>query len=170
MKSWFIIACLVSGLFICGACVPESSQMKRMSADGSKEIIYLFDDVAIVRTTAKNGEITLTGVSEKKFNELVSARWLNKPTLVSETGDEVLFTFLPDILKVNYDDKKKIVYGVAFVRKNAIDERLSDESSFFVLQNGKLLVFSERKAFDLCMRDKAVIPKNLRDPATLFGQ
>jgi hypothetical protein len=143
--------------------------MKRISTDKAKSVTYLFDDVAVLRTHVENAVVTLTGTSEGTYYELVKAHWLNKPTLSSETGDEIICTLVGNIESIYYDVTKKIVCGVGVVAQDVRANKLSEgRTTYFLLYAGNVSSFTDRQKLDIFLQDVDITIGYLLDPATLF--
>jgi hypothetical protein len=170
MKNLQTLTIVVFCLLTYCACTPESRQMKRISADKSKAIVYLFDDVAVVRSRVKNAVVTLTNTYDGTFYELVVAHWLNKPTLSSETGDEIIRTLVVNVESLRYDAQRKVIYGIGVVTQSGTPDKLSEErATYFLFNGGKLTSFSDHVSFDTYLRNVGVAAGNLLDPKTLFS-
>ncbi len=170
MKNLHTLTIVVFCLLAYCACTPEKLQMKRISADKSKAIVYLFDDVAVVRSHVKNAVVTLTNTYDGTFYELVVAHWLNKPTLSSETGDEIIRTLVVSMESLHYDAQRKVIYGIGVVTQSGTPDKLSKEKTTYFLFNGwKLTSFPDRVSFDTYLRNAGAAAGNLLDPKTLFS-
>lgn len=142
-----ILLCVMCIVVTISCDMKNNNQARRISSDNSKEIVYLFDNIAILRSFVKDATITLTGTESRIYYELVKAHWLNKPTLTSHTGDQIDETYVWDISKINYNKTKKIIYGLGYVNTGE-PKPLGQERpiEFFIFYNDKIKVFEDQAA------------------------
>lgn len=122
-----IVICVVMGVLYAIDNTPPTGNY-RISEDKSEEILYLFKNIALHRPSEK----------EKKDFELVEAHWLNKPTLITFTGDSIDKVLIDRVEAINVTGNK-IIYGIARVH-------LTDKNDiFFVVNGSEILSFKSKK-------------------------
>lgn len=172
MRIQLLLTIVFICLFISLGCGSKSNSNSnhRISEDKTEEILYLFDDVAIIGMVEKNDMSTTEGMLDKTFYDLVIARWLNEPTMVCFTGDEVLRTFVNNIQWIGYDSQLKVVYGAGYLFDDISTEPPYKfrEESFFILFNGQSASFQNRQSMEERLRSIGVSTVTLRPPVELF--
>lgn len=102
----------------------------RVSADGTLEVFYILDNVALVR---------LMGSAS---GTLAEASYVGRPSYNSLTGDSVREEIVRQVKMIASDPSKNIIYGQKF-------EETVGEKTFFIFENKTTRFFSsEEELYD----------------------
>lgn len=136
---YFLLLTLILG------CVDPQAQYHRISEDKTEEILYLQENIALHRMFMKNAVITLDGATDKDVFEIVSAHWLNKPTLSSQTGDRIDEVLVEDVEKIGRHSLDNVLYGTCKLYSE--DWRTLPEKAYFILRNARVDIYADEKEF-----------------------
>lgn len=126
-------------------CVGSKVQHHRISEDKTEEILYLQENIALHRMFMKNAVITLDGATDKDVFEIVSAHWLNKPTLSSQTGDRIDEVLVEDVEKIGRHPLDNVLYGTCKLYSE--DWRTLPEKAYFILRNVRVEIYANESEF-----------------------
>jgi len=169
MNYSLIIVLLVIGSCIFTSCSPSKEKGVQWSADKTEALIFLFDDIAVTRSYIKDGALSLLGSTNRICYQLVSARWLNEPTLVNVTGYKTMHVNVAEVKSIYYDKENKTVYGKCVNLSYDNNGLKKDErEEYFIFQKRQIIFFELQQDFDNYTRKLNLVIKTPCPTESLF--